>query len=837
MDEREQQERQELCSRLIEYLFRPNYQPVKPGVIAKKLGFAPEQRKLLCRLLSALAREGFVQWGPRHRVKPIRRPNPEDVELAGGWNEHRLTDGNERPHMGQGTASDPVDRDVEKQDRYGPDDLFDFLGGAAGEDESALIARARRQAAKRPNLIVGVFRRTLSGNGYVRPEASGQGQVDERRADVFIPARRALDAATGDLVLARVWQASQQGRRRGEVVEVLRREDFRFVGTFQSIEGQPQVIVDGRVFSRPVPVGDPTAKGVRPGDQVVIEMVRFPHHYDPGEAVIVEVLGPRGQPGVDTLAIIREYDLPGDFPEDVQRAARAQAEQFDESIGPDRQDFTADVAVTIDPEDARDFDDAVSVVVTPQGNWRLAVHIADVAHFVPEGSALDREARRRGTSVYLPDRVIPMLPELISNHLASLQPHRIRYTRSVLMEFSPEGQLISSRVARSAIRSRHRFSYDEVDQVLEHPRAWKKKLAPEVWELVPRMRDLAMLLRRRRLEHGAIELAMPEVKILLDENGRVSGARLVRRTVSHQIIEEFMLAANRAVAEILAERHGLFLRRVHEPPNPIKLKSLTEFVRLLGIPCSSMESRFEIKRVLELVAGQPTEYAVNYAVLRSMQKAIYSPRPLGHYALYWPHYCHFTSPIRRYPDLVTHRIFASWEEGRKPQAERGMLRALGEHCSEREQRAEAAERELVKLKLLHYLHDRIGQRMDAVVTGVEEFGLFAQGVEIPAEGFISVSSLQDDRYRFDAALRSLVGFRSGHQYRLGDLLVVEVAHVDLARRELDFRVVRKLDASHKLQAPMFRAKSAPKKASTPSATPEWHSSSKKRKKKKGRKKK
>jgi ribonuclease R len=311
------------------------------------------------------------------------------------------------------------------------------------------------------------------------------------------------------------------------------------------------------------------------------------------------------------------------------------------------------------------------------------------------------------------------------------------------------------------------------------------------------------------LSAGAIELSLPEIKIILDDDGRVAGARVAVNTVSHQIIEEFMLAANQAVAETLTERGLLFLRRIHEPPSPVKLKSLTQFVRELGIRCDSLESRFEIKRVISAVHGEATEHAVNYAVLRSMQKAVYGPKESGHYALNWDQYCHFTSPIRRYPDLDIHRMFAAIEDHKRPRSHRGELRALGEHCSEREQRAEAAERELVKLKLLNYLNDRLGLQMQAVITGVEEFGLFAEGVELPAEGFIAVSSLQDDYYHYDATSHSLIGHRAGNQFRLGDKLVVEVVHVDLARRELDFRLVAHTSANHRpRRSPMKVAKAA-----------------------------
>jgi ribonuclease R len=301
-----------------------------------------------------------------------------------------------------------------------------------------------------------------------------------------------------------------------------------------------------------------------------------------------------------------------------------------------------------------------------------------------------------------------------------------------------------------------------------------------------------MILRGRRLEGGAIELTLPEVKIDLDKRGDVVGAHLVQHTESHQMIEEFMLAANEAVARMLSQTGLNFLRRAHEPPEPRKLHALTTFVKELGIDCESLESRFEIKRVIAAVAGQPEEHAVNYAVLRSMQKAVYAPSDEGHYALNKEHYCHFTSPIRRYPDLTVHRMIEALAHGRRPHDDFDRMVVLGDHCSDREQRAEAAERELIKVKLLSYLANRIGQEMDAVITGVEDFGLFAQGVELPAEGLIHVDTLGDDFYRYDSATHSLAGHRSGNKYRLGDIIRVQVAHVDIDKRELDFRIVKRI---------------------------------------------
>ncbi len=662
--------------------------------------------------------------------------------------------------------------------------------------------------AARGNRIVGVFRRMEAGHGFVRP--SGTTPADARSLDIYIPARKTRDASTGDTVMV---QLLKPGRHhpgiRGEIVEIVARETRRFVGTYyHGMGGQSVVAVDGRDFSRPIPVGDPGAKGARPNDKVVFEMIRFPTHLDDGEGVIIEVLGQRGQPGVDTISVIHQFNLPQEFPEAALADARQQADLFHEEIPADRLDLTGETIVTIDPADARDFDDAISLTRLDNGHWRLGVHIADVAHFVPLKTGLDREAQNRATSVYLPDRVIPMLPEIISNALASLQPGKIRYTKSAYLEFTPEGVRTHTEFHNSVIRSSRRLAYEEVDDFLANREPFREKWGEAVHSLLGRMHELAMTLRRRRYERGALELTMPEVKVELDENGRVSGAKIVEHTESHQIIEEFMLAANEAVAEYLQANSLFFLRRVHEAPDPRKLQSLTSFVAELGYQTDSLESRFEIQKLLRQVVGEPEAYAVNYAVLRSMQRAVYGPAEEGHYALASECYCHFTSPIRRYPDLTVHRLLSSLLAGTKPRNDYDELVLLAEHCSDREQRAEAAERDLTKLKLLAYMADRIGEEMDAVITGVESFGLFVQGLGIPAEGLIHVSTLDDDDYRFDRTAHTLAGFRSGNQFRLGDVVRVAVAHVDVDRRELDFRLVRrqrpaqvKRESVHKKRSP------------------------------------
>ena len=598
---------------------------------------------------------------------------------------------------------------------------------------------------------------------------------------------KTLDAADLDTVRIR-FSKGNSGRTSGQILEVVARHTNRFVGSYKESNGLGIVIVDGNRFDTGVLVGDASAKNGRVGDKVVIEMVNFPTGQEPGEGVIVKVLGDRGEPGIDTQSIIYQYGLPQEFPENVLEDARKQAAAFDEDDIGDRTDFTDATVITIDPKTARDFDDAISLEELDNGHWELGVHIADVSHFVPQRSDLDDEAYARATSIYLPDQVIPMLPEIISNNLASLQPHRVRYCMTALIEFTPEGVPVHTELHRGAIKSAHRFTYEDIDEYLENDKPWKKKLSAPVFSLVRDMHTLAMTMRKRRMDGGSINLVLPEVKIDLDEDGKVAGAHTVDNTESHQVIEEFMLAANEAVATHLWDLKLPYMRRIHAHPTEKKLQALTEFVQALGVECDSLQDRFELKRVVEESEGSQEAHAIHFAVLRSMQKAVYGPDEIGHFALNSENYCHFTSPIRRYPDLIIHRMVGALIDGKKPDANVDRLAMLGKHCSELEKRASDAERDLTKLKLLNFLADRVGEKMDGIITGVESFGVFVQGVEIPAEGLIPLDSLPMDSYRYDRNTRTLSGHKAPNQFRLGDRVGVKIAFIDPDQRILEFEL-------------------------------------------------
>ena len=638
--------------------------------------------------------------------------------------------------------------------------------------------------------VRGVFRMAAGGQfGFLRPGDSGNGSVAE---DLFVPPGATGGALEGDLVEVKI-RPGRRGGTEAVVFKVLQRARRQFTGTFEMVGGDPAVFLDGTPHEAPAYVGDVKGLPIEPGDKVFVEVVSFPDDQgEGGEAVILERLGSSGNPNIDTLTIMRQFGLPDGFPEEVLNEARQRADEFDEEKLPEgRLNLTEQLTVTIDPYDARDFDDAISLARETNGHWRLWVHIADVCHFVHPGGKLDEEARKRATSVYLPDRVIPMVPEIISNHLASLQPEKARLAKTVEIGFTDDGVVTHTEVHNSVIRSDMRLHYGLVDQFLESQEKYREKWGPAICELLADMHALAMLLRRRRFKRGAISMDMPEVKLELDRGGKVKGAFRTVNTESHQIIEEFMLAANQAVATWLDDAGLNFLHRIHPPPERRKLRQLSNFVRDLRLGIDSVESRFEIQQVLDRVAKTPLEDAVNFAVLKSMNKAVYGPQTDGHYALDMEHYCHFTSPIRRYPDLTVHRLIDRIRDGEKtPDDAFGSVLKLGHHCSDMERNAAQAERELVQLKLLHFLKKHLGESMPAVVSRVFADGFLARCTKLPVSGYVGVDQLPSDQYRFERRGQMLVGHKAHNRYRLGDQLTVKVSRVDLTQRQLYFDPVK-----------------------------------------------
>jgi ribonuclease R len=665
----------------------------------------------------------------------------------------------------------------------------EIVVGAGGK----LLPPERGPAVKetRRGLLQGRFSQSARGFGFVSPaEESGP----TGKEDLFIPAGDSLDAVTGDTVLAQVTRKTARGYT-GRVLEVLQRGQSRYVGTYFETEAGPVVRPDGGVLLKDFAAPDARSSGAQPKDKVVFEVLRYGLQSEPGEAVITEVLGHRGDPGVDTLVVIRQFDLPDEFSQEALQEARQAAGRLNEAALEGRRDLARETVITIDPADARDFDDAVSLADGGDGSQVLGVHIADVAFFVPPGSALDRDARERGTSVYLPTTVLPMLPEVLSNGVCSLQEGRLRLTKSVFIRFGTEGEVLDVDLANSTIRSAQRLTYEQAQAAMDGK---ADGLPRRVADLLGRMERLARTLLERRRRQGYLELDLPEVDLEFDAEGRVVDAHPEDTSFSHKVIEMFMVEANEAVARELASRGLEFLRRIHPPPDAEAAEDLKHFATSIGYRLHDAADRHALQALLNAVRGKPEAYGIHLAVLRSLKRAEYSPRPEGHFALASDAYCHFTSPIRRYPDLTVHRLFDEIVAGRAEKGRGGRHRKrpapadpglgdLARHASATEQRAEAAERELTKIKLLEFLQTRIGESYTGVITGVQAFGMFVEIPNLLVDGLVHISALKDDMYKFDKRRWALVGQRRGRALRVGTEFAVRIAAVDIPRRQLDLQ--------------------------------------------------
>ncbi len=523
------------------------------------------------------------------------------------------------------------------------------------------------------------------------------------------------------------------------------------------------------------------------GDKVVVRLEAWESRHVNPEGEIIEVLGAATAPGIDMLSIIRKYDLPTEFPKAVLDEANRIPQSVEQKLIQGREDLRDQFIVTIDPDDARDFDDAINVEkIDNNGGWRLGVHIADVSAYVIPNSALDREARRRGNSVYLPDRVVPMLPERLSNGVCSLNPSVDRLTHSVFVEFDKNGRAKDARFAKSVIRSAKRLTYKEAYAILQaKPDGELSRRLHTAWEL-------ASLLRRKRFEQGSLDLDFPEVKVHVDANGRPIRLERVENDESHQLVEEFMLAANEAVARELRHRSIATIYRVHEDPDPEKLGEYREFILSFGYKVGDLSHRKEVQRFLASIRGKPEEQALKIGLLKSLKRARYAAQPLGHYGLAKANYLHFTSPIRRYADLVVHRTLAERNLPRRSKIDIGQIESLAEHISDTERNAAEAEIESVRLKKLQFFEQQLKERnpqvFRAAVMDVRNYGLVVELPDALVTGVVHVSTLSDDFYRFDAVQRRLVGRRTNRRFSVGDEIRVFVARVDTFKRQIDFAI-------------------------------------------------
>lgn len=625
--------------------------------------------------------------------------------------------------------------------------------------------------------VIGTLQKHPRGFGFVQlPDKQGE--------DIFIAPKQMHAAMHKDLVAVKLLKHGRGDHRsEGEIVRILKRNAAQLVCTYYE-KRHRGIAVPENGKDEDIWISQEKNGGAKHGDRVVIDVA---------QSRVVEILGHKGDQGVDVLAILREQGFSDSFPEDVLQMAKQVPQALTDADRKGRRDFRKDMVFTIDGEDTKDIDDAVSVEMTETGNFILGVHIADVTHYVTAGSVLDQCAYERGTSVYPVDRVSPMLPKELSNGICSLNPNVERLTLSVLMEIDRQGEVVSHDIVKGIICSREQMTYANVYKIVEEQ---DEALCRRYADLVPtlqRMKELTLILQKKRAERGAINLDIPEAKVILDEQDKP--VEIVRRqiTIANQMIEEMMLVCNETVAEHFYWMDMPFIYRVHEVPEEEKIRRFSEFVRVLGyrIKGTKQVHPRELQSLLEKVKGKKEERVVSSGLLRSMQKARYTPEQGMHFGLGTQYYCHFTSPIRRYPDLMIHRMIKEVLDGRMDETRQSyyhnMLAEVADHCSERERAAEQVERDSVKLKMTEYMVKHLGEEFSCIISGVANFGMFVETEDL-IEGMVSLENLYDDYYQYDEKQYALYGRHTGKKYQIGDKVVAQAVRADIKRKAIEFVV-------------------------------------------------
>lgn len=638
------------------------------------------------------------------------------------------------------------------------------------------------------NLVPGRIQGNKKGFAFLIPNNKGI-------KDMFLPAENLAGAMNNDRVIVRLTVGELNTRKsEGEVIRILERANEKIVGLFEASKNFAFVIPDDPRIYQDIFISKGDFNGAMTGHKVVVEITVWPDSRRNPEGKVIEILGHKDEAGTDIISIIRSHNLPEEFPEAVENQASSIPELVSEEDIKNRRDLRDKVIVTIDGEDAKDLDDAVGVEKLPNGNYLLGVHIADVCHYVTERSHLDNEAFKRGTSVYLVDRVIPMLPRRLSNGICSLNPQIERLTQSCDMEIDSKGKVVKYDVYESVIKTKERMTYKNVNKILTDKDPDTMERYKDLIPTFESMHELMQILGKRRATRGSIEFEFQETKIILDEKGKPVEIRPYDRGISEQIIEEFMLVCNETIAEDMFWKEAPFVYRVHEDPAPEKIEAFNEFIYNFGYHLKGADEIHPkaLQQLVEKIKGTREERIISTLMLRSLRKARYTSTNMGHFGLAAKYYCHFTSPIRRYPDLIIHRIIKEGLHGKlvgKRLAElHGKLEQMADHCSIRERVAEEAERDVEDLKKAEFMKERVGQEFEGIISSVTSFGMFIE-LENTVEGLVRISNIDDDYYTFDEKHYSLIGERSKKTFRIGDVVKIRVDKVDVTNRNIDFALI------------------------------------------------